>query len=58
MSPAPNEQSLVTYVRQAFDQLELQLSKEKLEQLQVCNTCNQPIFRLRKIGAVVRDIQR
>src|SRR3954469_4259842 len=25
---------------------------EKLEQLQVCNTCNQPIFRLRKIGAV------
>ena len=32
---APNEQGLVTYIRQAFDQLELQLSKEKLEQLQL-----------------------
>jgi Cu/Ag efflux pump CusA len=31
----PNDQSLVAYVRQAFDQLELQLSKEKLEQLQL-----------------------
>ena len=25
---------------------------EKLEQLQVCTTCNQPIFRLRRAGAV------
>jgi len=32
---APDEKSLVAYVRQAFDQLELQLSKEKLEQLQL-----------------------
>lgn len=34
-APIQNEQSLVSYVRQAFDQLELQLSKEKLEQLQL-----------------------
>src|SRR6478672_12466298 len=32
---AANEKNLVGYVRQAFDQLELQLSKEKLEQLQL-----------------------
>jgi glucoamylase len=25
---------------------------EKLEQLQVCDTCNQPIFRMRRVGAV------
>jgi hypothetical protein len=34
-TPAPAEKSLDGYVRQAFDQLELQLSKEKLEQLQL-----------------------
>ena len=35
MMKATDEKSLEAYVRQAFDQLELQLSKEKLEQLQL-----------------------
>ncbi|HSU26642.1 MAG TPA: hypothetical protein VLI65_11705 [Pyrinomonadaceae bacterium] len=35
MAAATDEKGLETYVRQAFDQLELQLSKEKLEQLQL-----------------------
>jgi hypothetical protein len=35
MNPAPDKRSVEAYVRQAFDQLELQLSKEKLEQLQL-----------------------
>jgi hypothetical protein len=35
MAAPTDEKGLETYVRQAFDQLELQLSKEKLEQLQL-----------------------
>jgi len=35
MDPAPDQRSVEAYIRQAFDQLELQLSKEKLEQLQL-----------------------
>ena len=33
MAPQPDEKAIENYVRQAFDQLELQLSKEKLEEL-------------------------
>jgi hypothetical protein len=35
MTPRPDSKALEAYVRQAFDQLELQLTKEKLEQLQL-----------------------
>jgi hypothetical protein len=35
LNPVSDQRSVEAYIRQAFDQLELQLSKEKLEQLQL-----------------------